>query len=221
MGGVGFLRWVGAAVTDAGRGRGRGTEGAQAERHFGGVRRWGERTLASVGIGGEILLWDVESVKTTGALEGHTTAAGSLQLDPSGGRLWSLGYDGRILVHSLGDRSVEREIEVAEERPFMMCLSSDGSRLGMTYSGGAAVYSTEPYERIGEATTKVKGMYGVAFSQTAVCWPPLQLMARLAFGALTVRNIRAGLANIRRVQPFSWVSARASKRTVGPLRRSF
>ena len=46
----------------------------------------------------------------------------------------------------------------------MMSLSADGKRLGMTYSGGAAVYSTEPYERIGAATTKVKGMYGVAFS---------------------------------------------------------
>lgn len=87
-----------------------------------------------------------------------------MQLDPSGERLWSLGYDGRILVHSLANRSVVQEIPVAEERPFMMCLSPDGSRLGMTYSGGAAVYSTEPYERIGVATTKVKGMYGVAFS---------------------------------------------------------
>ena len=79
-------------------------------------------------------------------------------------RLWSLGYDGRILVHSLANRSVEREIEVAEDRPFMMCLSPDGSRLGLTYSGGAAVYSTEPYGRVGGATTKVKGMYGIAFS---------------------------------------------------------
>ena len=121
-------------------------------------------TLASAGIGGEILLWDVESGETVGTLEGHTTASGSLQLDPDGDRLWSLGYDGRTLVHSLADRAVEREIDVAEERPFMMCLSSDGGRLGMTYSGGAAVYSTEPYERIGAATTKVKGMYGVAFS---------------------------------------------------------
>ena len=67
-------------------------------------------------------------------------------------------------MHSLADRSIEREIEVAEARPFMMCLSLDGSRLGMTYSGGAAVYSTGPFERIGAATTKVKGMYGVAFS---------------------------------------------------------
>ena len=124
----------------------------------------GGATLASAGIGGEILLWDVENGETIGALEGHTTASGSLQLDPSGKGLWSLGYDGRILVHSLADRSVERDIPVAEERPFMMCLSPDGSRLGMTYSGGAAVYSTESYERIGAATTKVKGMYGVAFS---------------------------------------------------------
>ena len=46
----------------------------------------------------------------------------------------------------------------------MMSLSADGKRLGMTYSGGVTVYSTEPYERIGAATTKVKGMYGVAFS---------------------------------------------------------
>ena len=104
----------------------------------------GGAVLASAGIGGDILLWDVDSGETVGALEGHTTAAGSLQLDPDGDRLWSLGYDGRILVHSLADRSIEREIEVAEERPFMTCLSSDGSRLGMTYSGGAAVYSTEP-----------------------------------------------------------------------------
>ena len=124
----------------------------------------GGAVLASAGIGGDILLWDVDSGETVGALEGHTTAAGSLQLDPDGDRLWSLGYDGRILVHSLADRSIEREIEVAEARPFMMCLSTDGSRLGMTYSGGAAVYSTEPFERIGAATTKVKGMYGVAFS---------------------------------------------------------
>ena len=124
----------------------------------------GGATLASAGVGGDILLWDVESGETVGALEGHGTAAGSLQLDPDGERLWSLGYDGRILVHTLGDRAVEREIEVAEERPFMMCLSSDGSRLGMTYSGGAAVYSAEPYERICAASTKVKGMYGVAFS---------------------------------------------------------
>ena len=123
----------------------------------------GGATLASAGIGGDILLWDVASGESIGALEGHTTAAGSLQLDPDGRRLWSLGYDGRILVHSLIDRSVEREIPVAEERPFMVCLSSDSGRLGMTYSGGAAVYSTDPYERIGAATTKVKGMYGVAF----------------------------------------------------------
>ena len=124
----------------------------------------GGAVLASAGIGGDILLWDVDSGETVGALEGHTTAAGSLQLDPDGDRLWSLGYDGRILVHSLADRAIEQEIEVAEARPFMMCLSLDGSRLGMTYSGGAAVYSTGPFERIGAATTKVKGMYGVAFS---------------------------------------------------------
>ena len=108
----------------------------------------GGAVLASAGIGGDILLWDVDSGETVGTLGGHTTAAGSLQLDPDGDRLWSLGYDGRILVHSLADRSIEREIEVAEARPFMMCLSLDGSRLGMTYSGGAAVYSTGPFERI-------------------------------------------------------------------------
>ena len=77
----------------------------------------GGAVLASAGIGGDILLWDVDSGETVGALEGHTTAAGSLQLDPDGDRLWSLGYDGRILVHSLADRSIEREIEVAETRP--------------------------------------------------------------------------------------------------------
>ena len=60
-------------------------------------------------------------------------------------------------MHSLADRSIEREIEVVEERPFMTCLSSDGSRLGMTYSGGAAVYSTEPYERIGAAHDEGEG----------------------------------------------------------------
>ena len=62
----------------------------------------GGAVLASAGIGGDILLWDVDSGETVGALEGHTTAAGSLQLDPDGDRLWSLGYDGRILVQLAG-----------------------------------------------------------------------------------------------------------------------
>ena len=78
-------------------------------------------------------------------LMGQQMTVVALQLDSSGQHLRSMGYEGTILVHSTADWSVVGTIGARDVRPLAFALSYDGNRLGMTFDGGAAVYSTDPF----------------------------------------------------------------------------
>ncbi len=147
------------------------------------------KVLAASGIFDDIHLWSIPDGQRLDTLSGHSTAVGTLETAPDGGLLWSLGYglgtdpvrrspagtaaeglllSGKLIAWSSsqtsGDWSVARSADLPDRRPSSFTLSSDGSKIGMTFEHGAGVLSTESLELLAFEKTPVKGMYGVAIS---------------------------------------------------------
>ena len=126
------------------------------------------KMLAASGVFDDIYLWSVPDGQRLDTLSGHSTAVGTLEVAPDGGLLWSLGYDGKLIAWSpsrtSGGWCVARSADLSDRGPSSFALSSDGSRVGMTFDHGAGILSAETLELLAFEKTPVKGMYGVALS---------------------------------------------------------
>ncbi|MHC1763343.1 MAG: protein kinase [Verrucomicrobiia bacterium] len=96
-------------------------------------------------VGGPIRLWDANSAKPIGSLEGHTSWICELIFSPDGQRLYSAGADQTIRIWDVAEQRSLSVLRGNTDEAYGLALSPDGKTLvSASKDGIIAIWSTEP-----------------------------------------------------------------------------
>jgi WD40 repeat protein len=115
-------------------------------------------------------IWDVDSGKPLGVLEGHEQGITGVAFLPDGKRAISAGRDGTLKLWDVASRTVIRTLESKDDTPSCIAVSPDGSRaLTGGSRGGLTLWDLAGGEPIRSFGTLPPGIVlAVAFSPDRV-----------------------------------------------------
>ena len=122
------------------------------------------RTLATAGLGDDILLWSLPSVDPAGGLTGHQTAVMALAPVREGSTLISLGYE-QTIKHWDVQAQRERASYLLEGPPARgLAVSPDETLIAVAMEGQVQIRLLEDGSLQSELPISTKAVYGMAFS---------------------------------------------------------
>ena len=122
------------------------------------------QTLATSGLGDDILLWALPSAEPTGRLEGHETAVWSLEFIDGGRVLASVGYEGIIRFWDTDTLLQLRAVRPDQDGLRGMAFSPDEALVALSLESRVQLWSVEAWELAAELPISTKVVSSLAFS---------------------------------------------------------
>jgi WD40 repeat protein len=112
-------------------------------------------SLVSGGFGDELIVWKLDSETEETRLEGHGRAVAGIS-SYGDDRLWSVGYNGTVLLWSTVDWSVLDSFDLpTDATPRGIAVNPDSQHIAVTRDGGVLIFGADG-RRIREYTTSIK-----------------------------------------------------------------
>jgi len=124
----------------------------------------GEMTLASAGLGDDIILWKLPSGDQQELVTGHKSAVTLGGITPDGTKLISAGYEGQVKLWSTNGWAPKGAFEPGVAGLLCLALAPHGTMLAIGSEKSVAIWSLETFEELTDLPIKPKGVFAVAFS---------------------------------------------------------
>ena len=122
------------------------------------------KTLAAVGLGGDISLWALPAGEKIGVLSGHEVAAWSLAFVHAGRFLVSFGYEGTIKFWDTESWEEARTLRPQAPGVRGLAFSLDEALIALSMEGKAQLWSVEEWALQAELPVSTKSVSSVAFA---------------------------------------------------------